>query len=285
MLMDYCFGFFLTLALFIIFYKFKNNKFLKKVPIILSVGILIILILKIFKIDYKTYYHSASIFSFLIAPATIALAYPMYKNSDILVKNKRIIYSTILIASIGAIISTVLCAQFFHAQEKVILSLIPKSTTMPIALEITKTLNGYSEITATVVALTGVFGGIFGHSILKFLKVKNDIAIGLALGSASHVIGTAACADKNKPRQTAASTIALILVGLTTVIIVQILKAYFSAPAPEITSVNSWVIFAWRALLYSTVNVVIISWALFVAALIAVILEANSLAWASINDW
>ena len=212
------FGLFLTIILFIILKSFNL-----KIPIIISVGIFIILILKIFNIDYSTYNESASILSFLIAPATIALAYPMYKNYHILLENKRALYFSLILATIVAIISTYFCAKIFGADFRVIMSMLPKSTTMPIALEISKAIDGYSEITAVVVALTGVFGGVFGHKILKFLKVKNDVSIGLALGSASHIIGTSACAERKKDRQTASSTIALIIVGILSAIIIPIL--------------------------------------------------------------
>ncbi|MBQ4647097.1 MAG: LrgB family protein [Candidatus Gastranaerophilales bacterium] len=216
------FGLVLTVILFFIFKHFNL-----KIPIIISVGVSIILILKIFNIDYAKYNESANILSFLIAPATIALAYPMYKNYHILLTNKRALYPSLFLATIIAIISTYFCAKFFGADFKVIISMLPKSTTMPIALEISKLIEGYSELTAVVVALTGVFGGAFGHKILKLLKIKNDISIGLALGSASHVIGTAACADRKKDKQTAASTIALIIVGLLSTIIIPLLKNYY----------------------------------------------------------
>ena len=220
------FGFFSTLILFLIYNKIKN-KFFKKIPILISVGISLIFLLKIFNIDYKIYYSSASILSFMIAPATIALAYPMYKNSDILTKNKRILYPAILIGTFSAIISTYFCAKFLNADFNVIMSLMPKSTTMPIALEISKSIDGYIELTACIVALTGIFGGVFGHKILKSLKIKNDIAIGTALGSASHVIGTSACIERKRERQTTASTIALILVGLMSAIVIPLLKIWF----------------------------------------------------------
>lgn len=216
------FGLILTIVLFIIF-KRLNLKF----PIIISVGISTILILKIFGVEYAIYNQSASVLTFLIAPATIALAYPMYKNYHILLKNKCALYPSLFIATIVAIISTYFCAEFFNADFKVVLSMLPKSTTMPIALEISKSIDGYQEITAVVVALTGVFGGVFGHKILKLLKIKNDVSIGLALGSASHVIGTAACADRKKDKQTAASTIALILVGLMSAIIIPLFKNFY----------------------------------------------------------
>ena len=218
------FGIISTLIMFFIFYRLKSNKFFKKIPIIVSVGLVLIFILQIFKIDYGVYYQSANILSFMIAPATIALAYPMYKNSDVLIKNKRALYPSLILGTIVAIISTYILAKVLGAEFEVIMSLIPKSTTMPIALEISKSLGGYAELTACIVAITGIFGGVFGHGILKFLKVKNDVAIGLALGSASHVIGTAACVEKKKEKQIAASTIALILVGIFTTLIVPLFK-------------------------------------------------------------
>ena len=224
--MEY-FGFFSTIIIFSIFHKLKTNKFFKKIPIMVSVGCGLIIILQIFKIDYSTYYKSANILSFMIAPATIALAYPLYKNSKILTENKRALYPAIIIASLTAIISTYFLATLFQAEFKVVMSLLPKSTTMPIALEISKSLGGYCELTACIVAMTGIFGGVLGHKILKSLKIKNDVAIGLALGCASHVIGTAACIEKKKERQITASTIALILTGLFTAIITPYIKLLF----------------------------------------------------------
>ena len=218
------FGFLITIGLFLLFSLFKNNIILKKIPIIISVGLIIILLLKIFEIDYATYFQSAKYLSFFIAPATIALAYPLYKNYHILTKNKRILYCALFLATFGAMISTYFCAKLFNADFQVIMSLLPKSTTMPIALEISKAINGCEELTAFIVALTGVFGGAFGHYILKLLKVKSDIATGLALGSASHVIGTAACAEKKKDKQVAASTVALIIVGILSAIFIPMLK-------------------------------------------------------------
>ena len=215
-------GILLTFVLFLIFNRLKL-----KIPIIISVGLTTIFILKIFDIPYEQYNQSASFLSYFIAPATIALAYPMYKNYHILISNKKIIFSALFLATIVAIISTYFCAKFFGADLKIILSLLPKSTTLPIALAISKTLDGYLGLTACIVALTGVFGGVFGHKILKILKVKNDSAIGLALGSASHVIGTAACAQRGKDKQVATSTIALIVVGLLSAIIIPIFKNFY----------------------------------------------------------
>ncbi len=215
-------GILLTIILFLIFNHLKL-----KIPIIISVGLTTILILEIFNISYEQYNQSACFLSFFIAPATIALAYPMYKNYHILISNKKIVFSALLLATVVAIISTYFCAKLFGADLKIITSLLPKSTTLPIALAISKNIDGYLGLTACIVALTGVFGGVLGHKILKFLKVKNDTAIGLALGSASHVIGTAACAQRGKGKQVASSTIALIIVGLLSAIIIPVFKNFY----------------------------------------------------------
>ena len=216
------FGLSLTLILFFIFNKLKL-----KIPIIVSVGVSIIIILKIFNISYENYQISASYLTYFIAPATITLAYPMYKNYHILLKNKRALYPALFLATIIAMVSTYFCAKFLNADHRVIMSLLPKPTPMPIALSISKNIEGYIELTACIVALTGIFGGIFGHIILKFLKVKNDVAIGLSLGSASHVIGTAACVEKKKEKQIASSTIALIIVGILSAILIPLFKKFY----------------------------------------------------------
>lgn len=206
-------------------FSFKFAKYLNKYPIlkeispILIAGIILIFILKIFNIDYCVYKQGASYITFLLIPATIALGYPLYKNSKMLVKNKRIIYVAFVLATIIAILSTYIIAYKGHAHTQIIVSMLPKSITAPMAIETSKQLGGIPELTACVVVLTGVFGAIFGHKILKLVKVKNNIAIGIAIGSASHVVGTSKCIEKGNQKQIAMSTLALVIVGIFTVVL------------------------------------------------------------------
>ena len=206
-------------------FSFKFAKYLNKYPLfkeispILIAGIVLIFILKIFNIDYSVYKQGASYITFLLIPATIALGYPLYKNSNMLVKNKRIIYVSFLLATIIAILSTYIIAYKGHAHTQIIVSMLPKSITAPMAIEISKQLGGIPELTACVVVLTGVFGAIFGHKILKLVKVKNNIAIGVAIGSASHVVGTSKCIEKGNQKQIVMSTLAIVIVGILTVIL------------------------------------------------------------------
>ena len=100
---------------------------------------------------------------------------------------------------------------------------MPKTVTTPIAIEISKAIGGIPELTACMVCLTGIYGAMFGHKILKMFKIKSDIATGLSIGATSHVLGTSTCIEKKREKQVVMATLALIIIGiLTTVICVSI---------------------------------------------------------------
>jgi predicted murein hydrolase (TIGR00659 family) len=213
------FGLILSVGLFKGFQKLKiNGKSLSCPPVLLA-GIVIIVILKCFNIDFTTYNESGKILTLMLIPAVVALGYPIYKHQELLLKNKRIIYFGFLFATIFAILSTYFVAKFAHADLRIIVSMLPKSVTAPIAVEISKGMGGVPELTACVAVLTGVFGAVFGHKLLKLFKVKHDIAIGLAMGAASHVIGTARCAEKGRDLQVVMASLALVIVGILTAIL------------------------------------------------------------------
>lgn len=217
------FGIISTVVLFKIFDRFKNFPLIKPFPPLLVTGICLIFILKIFDIDYKTYNETASWLTFLLIPATISLGYPLYRNLNMLVKNKRIIYTAFFVAMCLALVTTFLIGKFCHTELTIILSMLPKSVTAPIAVEISKSLHGVPELTACFVALTGIFGALTGHKILKFIRVKNDVAIGLSMGAASHVIATSKCLETGREKQVVMSTLALVLVGIITAIFAPLL--------------------------------------------------------------
>ena len=212
-------GLVLTILYYKIAQKFKEVKFIKKLPPILTAGTALILTLKIFHIDFNLYNKSASYLTLMLIPATIALGYPIYKNLELLKKYKRIIYSAFFVATIVAIIATYIVAKLCSCEANVIESMLPKSVTAPIAIEISKLLGGIPELTTCIVVLTGVFGAMFGHRILKLIHVKNDVAIGLSIGAASHVIGTSKCIETHREKQIAMASVALVIVGILTAII------------------------------------------------------------------
>ena len=191
-------------------------------PPVLLAGIVIIVILKTFNIDFATYNESGKYLTLSLIPAVVALGYPIFKHRDLLLKNKRVIYAGFLFATVLAIISTYFVAKFAHADLRIIVSMLPKSVTAPIAVEISKGMGGVPELTACVAVLTGVFGAVFGHKLLQLFKVKHDVAIGMAMGAASHVIGTARCAEKGRELQVVMASLALVMVGILTAILAPI---------------------------------------------------------------
>lgn len=202
----------------LIFEIVKRIKWIK-VPAMLVSGIILIFILCVFKIDYSSYNESACFLTLLLGPATIALAMPLSDNAKILVKNKRAVYFGFVIAVATAIITTVVLGRIFHADWQLITSLMPKTVTTPIAIEISKAIGGIPELTACMVCLTGIYGAVFGHKILKAFKIKSDIATGLAIGATSHVLGTSTCIEKKRQKQVVMATLALIIIGILTTVI------------------------------------------------------------------
>lgn len=216
-------GLCLTIILYKLAEKLKKVKYFSKIPPLLLSGLALILVLSFFNIDYHLYNESASLLTFLLVPATISLGYPLYKNSMMLTKNKRIIYVAFCFSTFVALVATYIIASLCKSDLNIIVSLLPKSVTAPIAVEISKTLGGIPELTACVVVLTGVFGAVLGHKILSLIGVKNDLAIGLSIGAASHVLGTSSCIEKKREKQVVMSTLALVIVGILTAILAPIL--------------------------------------------------------------
>ncbi len=224
--------FFLT---FIVFYLCKilcRIKFLKKLPPIVSSAVIIIIMLKIFNIDFALYNSGAKYVTYLLGPATIALAYPLIKNKEVLFENKRAIWFGFIFATFAAVFSTALLGKFFHTKLSVIISMLPKSVTTPIAVEISKTIGGIPELTACAVIITGIIGGIFARRLLKLFKIDNDIAIGLSVGAASHVMGTSSLAERKQFKQVAISTVALTIVAILTAFFTPLLIKLYLKLAP-----------------------------------------------------
>ena len=148
-------------------------------------------------ITYDDYENGAGFINFLLGPATVALALPLYNNRRIIKDNLFVIASGIIVATVTGIVSIFVCGKIFGASDKVLLSMIPKSVTTPIAMDISSAIGGIPALTAACVIFTGMFGATINHKLLEALKVKNNIAIGLSIGASSHGLGTSVCASKN----------------------------------------------------------------------------------------
>jgi predicted murein hydrolase (TIGR00659 family) len=189
----------LTLAAFvaasIIYRKSRLNPLLN--PVLLSV-IAILAILYGTDTSYDTYFTGAQFVHFLLGPATVALAIPLYRQFNRMRKSALAILVSLVFGSVTAATSAILIAWLLGAQPVSIVSLAPKSVTAPVAMGISEQLGGLPSLTAALVILTGITGAMLGPVVLNLLKVRDGSALGMALGTASHGIGTARALQVNE---------------------------------------------------------------------------------------
>ena len=213
---------FMTIAfilLTIVLFKFsllisKKISFLN--PILLT-AIIIIIILKIFNIPYSDYNKGGSLIAKVLGPIVVVLAIPLYKNRHDLMKNFVPIIGGVLASIITSFISVTVLCKLFGVDETIMLSLLSKSITTPIAIESTKLLGGNEAITVLAVVLTGLIGAAVAPIVIKLSKIKNNIAKGIGIGSASHAIGTTKAVEMNEEAG-AASGLSIGVTGLLTII-------------------------------------------------------------------
>ena len=163
-------------------------------PILVSI-ILLITILSICGIDYEAYSEGGGYIDFWLKPAVVALGVPLYRQLESIRKQLLPIVVAELAGCIAGIVSVVIVAELLGASREVVLSLVPKSVTTPIAMEVSEAIGGIPALTAAVVVCTGIFGGMTGFRMMKMSRVKSPIAQGLSMGTAAHAIGTSAAVD------------------------------------------------------------------------------------------
>lgn len=186
-------------------------------PILVTV-IIIIAFLSVFHIDYNSYHNGSRYIEFFLKPAVVALGVPLYQQLEKIKKQALSILISQLAGCIAGVVSVVLIAKLLGASKDIIYSLAPKSVTTPIAIEISKTIGGIAPLTASVVIVVGIFGAVFGYSIMKLTKVKNPIAQSLSMGTAAHAVGTSKSMEISQSFG-AMSSIGLIVNGILTAIL------------------------------------------------------------------
>lgn len=153
----------------------------------------------------------------MLGPATIAFAIPIYKHFHLLKKYFSIIVISITTGSIVAITSSFALSLIIHLQPDFLISLLPRSITTPIAIEVSKEIGGLPTLTTVFVILTGVIGGIIGPFVMKSFSIRSPIAKGLALGMGAHGVGTTKAMEIGEQEATF-STLAMIFAAWITLV-------------------------------------------------------------------
>jgi len=181
-------------AYFLMTQLYKRYSYSFLIPI-LTATILIIVILLVFHIPYKNYMIGGQWINLLLGPSVAALAYPLYKQRHFLINHLFPILGGVLIGAISGMVSVGLLGKMLGINHSLILSIIPKSLTTPVAIEVARGLEGNASMTIVSCMIAGIFGAIVAPTIFKFMRVHSPVGRGIALGSASHSMGTSKAAE------------------------------------------------------------------------------------------
>ncbi len=193
-------------------------------PLMVTV-VFIIVLLSAFQIPLESYEQSVQAISFLLGPATVALAFSVYKQRQILKEHFVPIVSGCLVGAIVSMTSAYALCQLFGLGDQMAVSFIPKSVTTPIAIAVSQQLGGITAITVAAVIITGILGAIFAPLMARVFRVRNRVAKGVAIGACSHAVGTTKALEMGE-LEGAMSGVSIAVSGLLTTAIVIVASCF-----------------------------------------------------------
>lgn len=193
-------------------------------PLLFSIVVLILLLI-VFHIDYDTYNEGAKYLSYLLTPATVCLAVPLYEQFELLKKNVRAILAGIFSGALTSAVCVLALSFLFGLSHKEYVTLLPKSITTAIGMGVSQELGGIVTITVAVIIITGVFGNIVAEFVCKIFKIEEPIARGIAIGSSAHAVGTAKAMELGEV-EGAMSSLSIAVSGLLTVFMASVFARF-----------------------------------------------------------
>lgn len=203
--------------------KFKKG-FLN--PLLIATA-LTISVLVFSGISYETYYASANLLSWLLTPATVCLAVPLYEKIQILKDNRKAVTAGIVSGVIASMFSILVMSWIFRLNHEEYVTFLPKSVTTAIGIGISEELGGYQTITAAAIIITGVLGNVAAPFICRIAGITEPIAVGIAIGSSSHAIGTARAMEMGET-EGAMSSLSIAVSGLLTVVASTVFSLFYT---------------------------------------------------------
>ncbi|MCG3844438.1 CidB/LrgB family autolysis modulator [Photobacterium damselae] len=190
-------------------------------PLLITLIVLIVL-LKWLEVPYEVYFADNKIINFLLGPAVVALALPLYQQLAHIRSKWKTIMTACFVGSVLSMTFGTAIAFWMGADAQLAASILPKSITTPLAMAASQQIGGIPSITAAMVILVGIFGAVLGYPIMKLLKIEHPLAKGLSMGTVSHALGTAKAAEEDY-QEGAFSSLALVICGIMTTILAPIL--------------------------------------------------------------
>ena len=185
-------------------------------PLLVSI-LFVMLVLSVFHIGYGDYNEGAKYLSYLLTPATVCLAIPLYEQIEILKSNIKAIVIGIVSGVLTSLITVFLLCLLFDFTHEQYVTLLPKSITTAIGMGVSEELGGMVTITVAVIIITGVFGGMMAETICKLFRITHPIAKGLSIGTSAHAVGTAKALEMGEI-EGAMSSLSIAVAGLLTVV-------------------------------------------------------------------
>ncbi|MBE5943573.1 MAG: LrgB family protein [Lachnospiraceae bacterium] len=203
----------------------RKVKFPLANPLLIA-AILLIVILKIMDIEYETYLSEAKYISYLLTPATVCLAVPLYEKLQLLKDNLKAVLLGIFTGIVISAISIWGVCVVFSLDESVFATMLPKSTTTAIGMAVSEEMGGVVNITVAMIAITGISGNVLADWVLRLFRVTEPVARGIAIGTSSHVMGTSKALEMGET-EGAMSGLAVAVAGLITVLIAPLLVGLY----------------------------------------------------------
>lgn len=185
-------------------------------PLLISIVITVVVLI-VGHIDYDTYYVSAKYLSYLLTPATVCLAVPLYEKFDLLKKNLKAVSIGITSGVITSLCSILVMAVFFKLNHEEYVTFLPKSITTAIGMGVSEELGGYVNLTVAVIIVTGILGNVIAELVCKIFRITEPVAKGIAIGTSSHAIGTAKAMEIGEV-EGAMSSLSIGVAGIMTVV-------------------------------------------------------------------
>ena len=211
------FGLFLSLTFFQLARWLNRKAGREVISPLLFATLLCIAVLLVFDIDFEVYNRGAQYLDVLLTPATICLAIPLYRQYELLRRNAVAVLAGSVAGVAAHMAGCLLMLAVFRLEAAEFITLLPKSITTAIGKSLSAELGGYPAITMAAIMITGLFGAAIAPALLRLFRVRDPLAQGLAIGTASHAAGTSTAVQMGEV-QGAASSLAIVVTGLLTVV-------------------------------------------------------------------
>lgn len=189
-------------------------------PLLISI-VAVIIFLLLFDIPYDTYNEGAKYLSYLLTPATVCLAIPLYEQVELLKKHSWAIAAGLISGVLTSVLCVFVLSLLFQLDHAEYVTLLPKSITTAIGMGVSEELGGYVTITVAVIIVTGILGNIIAEAVCRVFRIEEPVAKGIAIGSASHAIGTTKAMEMGDI-EGAMSSLSIAVAGLLTVVVAPI---------------------------------------------------------------